>query len=448
MRLKFILIIIIGVILICLIMGGLFTLPSVRSQVVWHVENQITRFKRIINPPEKIVFQPEEQTQPNTVEAVVNATLAYLSPSSSLTLFDITTLTAEIAVSTPTPTTQLIPSATPSATTLPTDIPEKVILTGITHEYQNFNNCGPANLSMALSYWGWQGDQTITRAFLRPNLEIDDKNVMPEEMVQFVETQTHLKAISLVGGTNLRVKELIAAGFPVLIEAGHHPADDWWMGHYVVISGYDDQEQVFISQDSLISPDLPIPYDELEQKWWRDFNRIYIVIYPPEREADLFKIIGEDHDPLTNYQQAAQRTQEEIRLLQGRDLFFAYFNLGTNLVGLEDYPSAAQAYDQAFNIYQSLSEDMRPYRMMWYQTGPYQAYYHTGRYQDVINLANTTFTWVGKFTLEESFYWRGLAYAALGNMSQAQSDLSKAVQLNPNYAAALEALQNLGISAP
>jgi len=301
---------------------------------------------------------------------------------------------------------------------------------------------------MALSYWGWQGNQNITRAFLRPNLEIDDKNVMPEEMVQFVETQTHLKAITRVGGANQRIKELIAAGFPILIEAGHHPPDDWWMGHYVVINGYDDQKQVFISQDSLISPDLPIPYDELEQKWWRDFNRIYIVIYPPERELDLFKIIGEDLDLLTNYQQAAQKAKEEILQLQGRDLFFAYFNLGANLVGMEDYPSAAQAFDQAFNIYQSLSEDMRPYRVMWYQTGPYQAYYHTGRYQDVINLANTTFTWVGKFTLEESFYWRGLAYAALGNMNQAQSDLSKAVQINPNYAAALEALQNLGFSAP
>jgi len=429
-------------------MGGLYTLPSVRSRIAWHVDNQIARFQRIITPPEKILFQPKQQTQSSAVEAIVNATLTCLSPSSTPTLPATTTSTIKIAISTQTPTTQLIPSATPTATTLPTDIPEKVILTGITHEYQNFNNCGPANLSMALSYWGWQGNQNITRAFLRPNLEIDDKNVMPEEMVQFVETQTHLKAITRVGGANQRIKELIAAGFPILIEAGHHPPDDWWMGHYVVINGYDDQKQVFISQDSLISPDLPIPYDELEQKWWRDFNRIYIVIYPPERELDLFKIIGEDLDLLTNYQQAAQKAKEEILQLQGRDLFFAYFNLGANLVGMEDYPSAAQAFDQAFNIYQSLSEDMRPYRVMWYQTGPYQAYYHTGRYQDVINLANTTFTWVGKFTLEESFYWRGLAYAALGNMNQAQSDLSKAVQINPNYAAALEALQNLGFSAP
>ena len=29
-------------------------------------------------------------------------------------------------------------------------------------------------------------------------------------------------------------------------------------------------------------------------------------------------------------------------------------------------------------------------RMMWYQTGPYFAYYYSARYQDVINLANTT----------------------------------------------------------
>ena len=31
---------------------------------------------------------------------------------------------------------------------------------------------------MALSFWGWQGDQRDTRAYLRPNFAtVDDKNV-------------------------------------------------------------------------------------------------------------------------------------------------------------------------------------------------------------------------------------------------------------------------------
>jgi tetratricopeptide (TPR) repeat protein len=190
-------------------------------------------------------------------------------------------------------------------------------------------------------------------------------------------------------------------------------------------------------------PDLPLPYEELETRWWRDFNYVYLVIYPPTREIQVFEIIGPHLDENFNYQHAAQRAREEIENLSGRDLFFAWFNLGSNLVGLADYPAAAQAYDRAFDIYASLSEDMRPYRLMWYQAGPYAAYYHTGRYQDVINLANTTFTWVGKGGLEESHYWRGLAYQALGNTNQAIADLEKAVILNPYFTEAVQALQRL-----
>ena len=52
-----------------------------------------------------------------------------------------------------------------------------------------------------------------------------------------------------------------------------------------------------------------------------------------------------------------------------------------------------------------------PFRMMWYQTGPYFAYYYAGRYQDVINLANVNKT-IAQPTLEESLYWRGMAEAA------------------------------------
>jgi len=57
-----------------------------------------------------------------------------------------------------TPTLTLTPLPTPTST----PIPNTVRLTGVRHEYQKFNNCGPANLSMALSYWGWEGDQTVT----------------------------------------------------------------------------------------------------------------------------------------------------------------------------------------------------------------------------------------------------------------------------------------------
>jgi tetratricopeptide (TPR) repeat protein len=134
--------------------------------------------------------------------------------------------------------------------------------------------------------------------------------------------------------------------------------------------------------------------------------------------------------------------------IQASRQIFAWYNRGTNLVALQDYAAAAEAYDQAFAIYPALSEKERPWRMLWYQIGPYEAYYHTGRYQDVINLADTTFQWIGQPVLEETFYWRGLAYEALGNPEKAVSDLEKAANLNPTSTDAMEQLRRLGVEIP
>jgi tetratricopeptide (TPR) repeat protein len=123
----------------------------------------------------------------------------------------------------------------------------------------------------------------------------------------------------------------------------------------------------------------------------------------------------------------------------------AWFNLGAIQRWKIMRP---QAFDSAFAVYPSIPEAERPWRAMWYRTEPYAAYYHTGRYQDVVNLANNTFFALGEYTLEESFYWRGLANQALGNINEAIFDLRKVLELNPNFTPAREALRGLGVEAP
>ena len=433
-----------GLFVLCLavLFAALFT--PLRERLSWRLASWQAKIVRLLNPPEQIVFIPGNTSQPGLEQTVAQATLAVLlpTPSSSLDLPS----TASASLQTLVPAADPLPSPTPSPS--PTALPEKALLTGIVHEYQQFNNCGPANLAMALSFWGWQGDQRDTRAYLRPRREVDDKNVNPAEMVDFVEQFTGLDALARVGGDLDLLRRLLAAGFPVLIEAGHHPPKDWWMGHYLVVSGYDDQQRLFTVQDSLANPDLPLSYDELEARWWRDFNYVYRVIYPPERQAELAQILGERLDEDQSYRLAEQKALEEISTLQGRDLFFAWFNLGSSRVGLGDYTGAAQAFDQAFELYQGLSEDQRPYRLLWYQDTPYRAYYNSGRHQDVVDLANITFSWVGQPVLEESYYWRGMAYLALGMQPRAVADFTKAASLNPNFAPPRQELERLGEPIP
>jgi hypothetical protein len=83
---------------------------------------------------------------------------------------------------------------------------------------------------------------------------------------------------------------------------------------------------------------------------------------------------------------------------------------------------------------------------MWYQTGPYKAYYYTNRFSDVINLADTTLNdTIAEPVLEESLYWRGKANYMAGQTNSAIADYRAALKFHPNWIPAVQALQDLGV---
>jgi hypothetical protein len=426
---KPILVILSALILALLVAVPLYFTPPVQRRVA----ALRTEIHYWLNPPDQVALAPE-----HLVAEAVQGTLAALAQTPTPSPTALPTHTPEhtptVVLDTPTPT----PTPSPS----PTPIPAAVYLPGIRHEWQSFNNCGPANLAMALSFWGYQGNQTTTRAVLRPHP--DDANVMPEEMVAYVEDHTALHAMLRTGGSIDLLKRLVAAGFPVLIEIGHHPADDWWMGHYVVVNGYDDARGVLITQDSLIIPDMPRPYDELNERWWRDFNHLYLVIYPPERQEELFDLLGPDADPLENARRSLSAAEAEIPRLTGRDMFFALFNRGESLLTLGQAQEAAEAFDTAFAVYDALPDKQRPWRILWYRTAAYQAYYEAERYQATVDLTWAALTMISRRGIEETHYWRGMALAAQGDHEGALRNLRIALDLRPSYREAEEAIINLG----
>jgi tetratricopeptide (TPR) repeat protein len=104
---------------------------------------------------------------------------------------------------------------------------------------------------------------------------------------------------------------------------------------------------------------------------------------------------------------------------------------------------AAQRGDVPAYVDAEHSTATRPWRMMWYQTSPYFAYYYTGRYFDIITLADQTLDSMTEPILEESFYWRGLAKEALGDIPGAIEDLQTSVNLNPNFGPGIGQLQRI-----
>ncbi len=419
--------ILLGILLLVAVLAAIvMIIPSLRERALYQSEQLWIKVDYILHPPEENLFTPATPAANSPL-----TTPLVLTPTPSVT---------------PSPD-PVVPTATPTLT--PTPIPEQVSLKGVIYQTQKgfFNFCAPANLFMALTYWGWRGDVNEIGTYLKPFNE--DKNVMPYEIASYVEEQTDFEVITRYGGTIDLVKRLIAAGYPVLIEKGTYSRDITgkisWMGHYNVITGYDEAEQVFITQDSLLSADYKISYDLITSEW-RGFNYVFQVIYPPDHAEAVFSVLGDYMDEVTSYQIAADIASNEAVALTGNEQFHAWFNRGTSLQLLQDYFGSAAAFDQAFQLLPLLEKDTRPWRIVWYQTGPYFSYYYSGRYQDLIALATTTIDAATQPYFEESFYWRALGYAALGDMASAKTDFCTSLKYHPKFPPSVEQMQNLGLS--
>lgn len=414
---------IIGLLLLAV---AVYNLPPVEERLGWRFSEVRAQIKYAIWPPEEAVFTPNP-----TLVAVVQATMSAMAPSA--------TLPAVPAAATETP------AATATPTVIPTPLPSSAMLTGVRHEYEKWNNCGPATLAMTLSYWGWEGNQVPIAAFVKPNPR--DKNVMPYELEAFVEAETDLEMVIRYGGTLELAKRFLAAGYPFMVEKGYDFPGKGWMGHYQLLVGYDDQQERFTAYDSYTGgPNLPVAYADLEENW-RAFNYTFLIPYPTEKQDEVMALLGDYADEQASLQIAAQRASDEVFAFSGRDQLFAWFNRGTSLYQLQDYAGAAAAYDEAFRLDTNMAindPDRRPWRMLWYQTGPYFAYYYTQRYAEVIGYATNTLVAAAEPVLEESYYWRGLAREALGDVSGAVEDLRTSATVHPGFEPALAQLARLG----
>lgn len=305
-------------------------------------------------------------------------------------------------------------------------VPMSYQLTGFEHEYQQPNNCGPATLAIAMRYWGWQGTQATIAHVLKPQLR--DKNVRWDELVYFVRTHAGwLDALFRVGGDASTLELFVSQGFPVIIESGYE-VDVGWVGHYLVVSGYDRDAGVFTVQDVTGGPDREVSYEKTAALW-EQFNHLYILVFPADMRAEVLRLLDDDEQVDGNRYRALRRARESAEA--NAENAFAWFAYGSNLNYFNRYSEAAAAFDRAREI-------GLPWRMLFYQFGPYIAYFNVGRYQDVMDLATATLQ--ARPALEESYVWRGWARHMLGDTVGARADFRAALGVNPNFADALSGL--------
>lgn len=398
-------------VVVVLILAGTLFIPGIQSRLLWRWEIARTYFGGVVNPVSAVPtaipsIAPKNDVLPTVTAMAVKPTEAPTQP-------------AEQAILQPSPT--------------PFSLPESVILDTPLYEKQDINNCGPATLAMYLRYYGWEGDQFTISDVIKPIPQ--DRNVNVEELDYYTKNYAGwLQTIYRVGGDLDLIKRLVAAGIPVMIEETFHfdenywPNDDRWAGHYLLINGYDDQNQKFLAQDSFVGENQWFDYEVIDQQW-QAFNRVYILIYLPEKEAEIQDILGENWDVDANRQHALEVAKQDTE--SDPQNVFAWFNLGSNYVYFDENDLATLAYDQARQI-------GWPQRMLRYQFGPFLAYFHALRNDDLMAL--TEYALERTPNSEEALLWQGWGLYRAGNTQNAVESFQAALEAQPNYLDAQYAL--------
>lgn len=374
--------------------------------------------------------------------AGLTAPAAAGAPPTAAATVAATPLVAATVIVQPTATLEPTPTSAPT----PEPLPERVVLEGMGVIRQSFNNCGPANLTQVLNWYGSDITQEDVASYLKPNPE--DRNVSPWQIADYVNEiipGSGFRVITRAGGTLEMVKHFLAAGYPVVIEKGYDLPDTGWWGHYLTVFGYDDNLQEIYSQDTYLGPwdgsGRVDKYDDVEH-YWQHFNNTFYVVYRPEQEDEVAGILGaEMFDNFTMWQKVAAVADEETKA--NPDDAFAWFNLGTALTRMGAETGEAQYYQGGAQAYDRAREIGLPPRMLWYQFEPYLAYMRSDRFQDMIDLADATLETQGGRNVEETYLYQGHALSYLGDINGAIASFQQALAVNENFYVAQLAIDSL-----
>lgn len=345
-----------------------------------------------------------------------------------LRLFQKTQASPITKVTLPSPTPLPSPSPSPTLPPLPTS---KILDSGY-HVFQTFNNCGPASLSMALSYYDFSISQQELGVALRPyqipNGDNDDKSVTLNELAQKAKDYG-LIPFHRPRGTQTMIKHFLANNMPIITRTWTKLNED--IGHYRLIKGYDDTTQSLLQDDSLQGKNLWYTYDEFNQLW-EAFNYEFLVLVPPDKETVARAILGEFADEKTAWKAALVSAQKEGELQP--ESVYAHFNASVAAYHIGDFQTAVTEFEMV--------ESRLSMRMLWYQIEPIQAYYELGNYDRVFEITDRVLNNHNR-AFSELYLIRGQIYLKQGNQTAAKAEFEKAVEYNVNLKAALDALASV-----
>lgn len=324
-----------------------------------------------------------------------------------------------------------LPEVQGTKTILP-ELPESKLLENDYHIFQSFNNCGPAALSMTLSYFGITVSQEELGQQLRPYQipggNNDDKSTTLEELTKKAE-EYDLVAYHRPNGNPELIKQFINNDIPVITRTWLDDNDD--IGHYRIIKGFDDTTQEFIQDDSYQGKNLHFSYEKFN-RLWEKYNYEYLVLIPKDKQEIAEAILGKDKDEKIAWQNAVQLSQQHLS--ENPDNTYARFNLSVALNRIGDYENSVKEFEKV--------ENQLSFRTLWYQIDPIEAYYQLGDYDRVFAITDNILNNQNR-AFSELYIIRGNIYKKQGDSDAARAEFEQAVFYNVNLQEAKDALNSL-----
>lgn len=322
------------------------------------------------------------------------------------------------------------PTVTPAPPTLPD--PVRYQINGGSHSYQTFNNCGPASLSMTLSFYDiFVSQKTLgdeLRPYQNPQGNNDDKSVTLSELAEKAKDY-NLIPYHRPNGNITIIKKFITNDLPVITRTLTKIDED--IGHYRVVYGYNDLNKTLLQNDSLQGKGLEFSFQDFLDLW-KTYGYEYLVLVPRDKVPVAETILGSDVNELSAWQKATNSFENELSEnsndIQLRfSLSVAYYNIGNYEKSIEEFEKV---------------ESLLPFRTLWYQTEPLLAYQKLKRYDEllpkidkVLNNYNLAFS--------ELYQIRGEIYLEQGRIEDAKKEFEKATFYNRNYYPAQTSLESL-----
>jgi hypothetical protein len=309
------------------------------------------------------------------------------------------------------------PTPSPAPTLAP--IPQSHTIPLKHHTFQTFNNCGPAALSMALSYFGINKSQIELGQELRPYQnsggDNDDKSTTLEELAAKGE-ELGFTSYHRPNGTIEVLKNFIALDIPVITRTLTEVNED--IGHYRLVRGYTATD--LIQDDSLQGKNLNYSFSHFNSLW-KQFNYEYLILVPNDKLDEAKIILGEEVDPKVSWQKAVKNS--ELELTKNPNDIYARFNLSVALYNIGDYQSSVSEFEKI--------ENQLSFRALWYQIEPIEAYYELKNYTKVFEITDKILNNQNR-AFSELYIIRGNIYKDQGNEAAAQEEYQKAILYNKN----------------